>query len=89
MTIVVNEFEEMQKVSGKSVNTAAIQRAKTQLDKVASSILDIESNTKRSTGSQRRYNDEIRNGTNAAVGLAGKIKELWLCMPGHKVSKVC
>ena len=76
MTTVVTGFEEMQKVSGKAVNTATIQKAKMQLNEVAASILDIESHTKRSTSSQRRHNDEIRNGANAAAGLAGKIKSI-------------
>ena len=89
MTTVVTGFEEMQKASGKAVNTATIQKAKIQLNEVAASILDIESNTKRSISSQRRHNDEIRNGANAAAGLAGKSKVLSPCMLGLKVPKVC
>ena len=87
MTIVINEFEEMQKVSGKSVNTTAIRRAKTQLDEVASAILDIESNTKRSANSQRKYNAEIRNGNNAAAGLAGKIQSVVAMYAGIQGAK--
>ncbi len=87
MTIVVGEFEEMQKVSGKAVNTTAIQRAKTQLNEVAASILDIEANTKRSTNSQRKYNDEMRNGRNAAAGLAGKIQSIVAMYAGVQGAK--
>ena len=46
-----------------------------QLNEVSASILDIESNTKRSTNSQRKYNDEMHNG-NTAAGLAGKIQSI-------------
>ena len=65
----------MQKASGKSVNIATIQKDKMQLNEVSASILDIESNTKRLTNSQRKYNDEMRNG-NTAAGLAGKIQSI-------------
>lgn len=87
MTTVVTGFEEMQKASGKAVNTATIQKAKIQLNEVAASILDIESNTKRSTSSQRRHNDEIRNGANAAAGLAGKIKSVVAMYAGAQGAK--
>ena len=87
MTTVVTGFEEMQKASGKAVNTATIQKAKIQLNEVAASILDIESNTKRSISSQRRHNDEIRNGANAAAGLAGKIKSVVAMYAGAQGTK--
>ena len=87
MTTVVTGFEEMQKASGKAVNTATIQKAKIQLNEVAASILGIESNTKRSTSSQRRYNDEVRNGNTAAAGLAGKIKSIVAMYAGAQGAK--
>lgn len=74
--IVINSFENMQKVSGKAVNTKAIQDARSELAKARVSFNNIEKEINENRIAQENFNKSVRGGTSAASGLFGKLKSL-------------
>ena len=74
MDIVINSFDAMQTASGNSVDVSAIQQAREELARAEVVLNDIEQNADEAGDAQRRFNDQIRDGTTAADSLGGKLK---------------
>lgn len=74
MNIVLNSFEAMQRASGNSVDVSAIREARDELARAGAAFDSIEENIRNAGNQQDRFNRRIRDGTNAADGLWGKLK---------------
>ncbi|MCC5910149.1 MAG: hypothetical protein JJT76_06895 [Clostridiaceae bacterium] len=72
--IVINSFESLQDASGNAIDTNSIQAARQELARAESSFNEVERGIREAESSQQRFNDEMRNGQNAADGLARNIK---------------
>ena len=87
MTVVINEFERMQKVSSNAVNTSAIQQARGYINQVSTEIHRVENDIKQATNNQRKFNVELRNGGNVAAGLESKLKNIAAAYIGVRSAK--
>ena len=76
LNIVLNSFEQMQKVSSKAVDTKAIQTARSELSKAQVSFNKIEKEINENRIAQEKFNNSVRGGTSAANGLWSKLKSL-------------
>lgn len=74
LNIVLNSFEAMQRVSGRAVDTKSIQTARTELAKAQTQFNNIENEIRQNTTAQNQFNTSVRNGTNSAHALWGKLK---------------
>lgn len=73
MNVVINSFEALQTVSSNAVDTSSIQLAREELARAEVAFNNIEQEIKQADEAQRRFNDDIRDGTSAADGLLQKI----------------
>ena len=87
MTVVLNSFESMQRASGNSIDTSAIQEAREELARAETAFNSIEQNIRDSEQQQRRFNDSIRGGTSAAGGLWNKLKGIAATVGGLAATK--
>ena len=76
LNIVLNSFEHMQKVSGKAIDTKAIQTARSELSRAQVSFNKIEKEINENRIAQEKFNNSVRGGTSAANGLWGKLKSI-------------
>jgi len=72
LNIVLNSFEAMQTASSNSVDTSDIRQARDELARVETTLDGVEDNIRRANEQQQRFNDEIRNGANAASDIKSK-----------------
>lgn len=73
MNIVMSNFEELQRTSGKSIDTASITAARQELFRANSAIDKMEKNLKEVAAAQDNVNKEMREGNSLASGLGSKI----------------
>ena len=64
----------MQRVSSNAVDTSAIQDAREELARAETAFNQIEQEIRQADQAQDRFNDSIREGSNAANSLWGKLK---------------
>lgn len=76
MTSVINSFEAMQTASSNSVDTSDIRQARDELARVETTLDGVEDNIRRANEQQQRFNEEIRNGANAASDIKSKFMGL-------------
>lgn len=76
LTIVLNSFEAMQEASSNSVDTSAIRQARDELARTETTFDQIEQEIRQADQAQQNFNNEIRNGGNAADGLSSKIRSM-------------
>lgn len=76
MNIAISSFERMQRISGNAVDLENIRSARSELNNAEIQIREIEQEITRSENSQRRFNDEVRNGNGAADGLLSRFKQI-------------
>lgn len=76
LNIVLNSFEAMQGASSNSVNVADIQQARNELARVETTLDGVEDSIRQANEQQGRFNDNIRNGSNAASNLKSKFMGL-------------
>ncbi len=85
--IVINSFESMQRVSGKSVDTKSIATARQELSKAQVQFNKIEKEINDNTTAQNKFNSSVRNGTSAANGLWSKLKGIAATYLGFQAVK--
>lgn len=73
-SILINSFETMQRVSSNAVDTSAIQDAREELARAGAAFNQIEQEIQQADRAQERFNDSMREGSNTANSLWGKIK---------------
>jgi tape measure domain-containing protein len=85
LNIVINSFESMQKASSSPIDTSSIQTAREELAKATVGFDKIEEEIKENTTEQKKHNQSINDGANAAskfksilatVGMGIGVKEI-------------
>ena len=87
LNIVLNSFEHMQKVSGKAIDTKAIQTARSELAKAQVSFNNIEKEINENKIAQEKFNNSVRGGESAANSLWDKIKSIGAAYLGFQSVK--
>ena len=72
----LNAFEQVQRASGRAVNTAQIAQARSQLVGANAEIQDMADGYRRAAEQEENLNRGLRSGSNAAGGLLGKVKSI-------------
>lgn len=70
----LNAFEQVQRASGRAVNTAQIAQARSQLVGANAEIQEMAEGYRRAAEQEENLNRGLRSGSNAAGGLLGKVK---------------
>lgn len=76
LNIVLNSFEAVQTASGNAIDTSAIQEAREELARAGAQLDEIQDNIRDAEREQEGFNDRVRDGANAADGLANKFSKL-------------
>lgn len=72
----LNSFEQVQRASGRAVNAAQIAQARSQLVGANADIQEMAEGYRRAAQQEENLNRGLRNGTTAADGLLGKVKNI-------------
>ena len=76
LNIVLNRFEALQTASGNAIDSSAIQEAREELARAGSQLDEIQDHIRGAERTQGDFNDSVRDGANAADGLANKFSKL-------------
>ena len=74
LNTTLNAFEQVQRASGRAVDTAEIQAARAALVQANAQVDQMAEGYHRAAEQEEILNKGLRNGTNAADGLLGKVK---------------
>lgn len=74
LNTTLNAFEQVQRASGRAVDTAQIQAARAALVQANREVDEMAEGYHRAAEQEEILNKGLRNGTNAAGGLLGKVK---------------
>ena len=74
LNTTLNAFEQVQRASGRAVDTAQIQAARAALVEAHREVDDMAEGYRRAAQQEEVLNKGLRNGTSAADGLLGKVK---------------
>lgn len=74
LNTTLNAFEQVQRASGRAVDTAQIQAARAALVEANREVDDMVEGYRRAAEQEEVLNKGLRNGTSAADGLLGKVK---------------
>lgn len=74
LNTTLNAFEQVQRASGRAVDTAQIQAARAALVEANREVDDMAEGYRRAAQQEELLNKGLRNGTSAADGLLGKVK---------------
>ena len=74
LNTTLNAFEQVQRASGRAVDTAQIQAARAALVEANREVDDMAEGFRRAAQQEEVLNKGLRNGTSAADGLLGKVK---------------
>lgn len=74
LNTTLNAFEQVQRASGRAVDTAEIQAARAALVQANAQVDQMAEGYRRAAEQEEILNKGLRNGTNAADGLLGKVK---------------
>ena len=74
LNTTLNAFEQVQRASGRAVDTAQIQAARAALVQANREVDEMAEGYRRAAEQEEILNEGLRNGTNAAGGLLGKVK---------------
>ena len=72
----LHAFQTVQNASGQAIDTGMIRAAQIQIGQANRAIQEMEDNFRRAAEQEERLNNGIRNGTNAADGMLGKVKSI-------------
>ena len=72
LNTTLNAFEQVQRASGRAVDTAQIQAARAALVQANREVDEMAEGYRRAAEQEEILNKGLRNGTNAAGGLLGK-----------------
>lgn len=87
MGLVLNNFEAVQKASGKTMDTRSISAARQELGKASAGLKDMENNYRRCNDQQEQLNRRISTGSSRANGLLSKIKSIATAYLGINAAK--
>lgn len=73
VSMMVNQMEAMNAASGHMMDTSSIEIARQELARAAEQFNQIENEIHAADNAQQNFTNHIRDGTNAADGLLGKI----------------
>lgn len=76
LNTTLNAFEQVQRASGRAVDTAQIQAARAALVEANREVDDMAEGYRRAAQQEEVLNKGLRNGTSAADGLLGKVKSI-------------
>lgn len=76
LNIVISSFEELQRDSGKAVDTSSIQQAREELARMETQIDYVEQQIRQAGNQQDHFNDKIKQGQSATDGLIKKVTGL-------------
>lgn len=76
LNIVLDRFEAVQTVSGNAIDSSAIQEAREELARAGSQLDEIQDHIQGAERKQGDFNNSVRDGANAADGLANKFSKL-------------
>lgn len=76
VTTVINEFERVQGISGKTFNTAQMAQARAQLGMADTELKQIATDTARAKAEQSNYNSKVKEGKSLAGGLLSSVKSM-------------
>ena len=74
LNTTLNAFEQVQRASGRAVDTAEIQAARAALVQANAQVDQMAEGYRRAAEQEEILNKGLRNGTNAAGGLLGRVK---------------
>ena len=74
MSLMINNFEAVQRASGKAVNTADLAAARREIGAANALLDDMERNYRTINDQQEQLNNKISKGATASSGLLNKIK---------------
>lgn len=72
LNIVISSFEELQRDSGKAVDTSSIQKAREELARMETQIDGVESQIRQAANQQENFNNKINKGKSETDGLIKK-----------------
>lgn len=84
MGSVLDSFEAVQRASGRSFNTANIEKAKRELGAADAALNEMEESYRKCNNQQDQLNKRLGQGSSAANGLLGKIKGIASAYLGMK-----
>lgn len=84
MSLMLGNFEAVQRASGQSINTANISAARQEIGRANAQLDAMEQNYRAINDQQNNYNKSLRTGTANAGGLLSKIKGLATAYLGMK-----
>lgn len=73
MLTVIDSFSTLQDVTSRAVNIAALETAQRELQQIESQLVQFEDEIRQAAIAQNDFNNQLREGTNVANGLLGKI----------------
>jgi tape measure domain-containing protein len=76
ISTVTNSFESVQRVSQNAFNTTNIQATKVELNRVDSSVEQVDQAIKKASNSQQQFNKGMQDGGSAANGLMEKVRNI-------------
>lgn len=85
MNVALNSFEAMQRTSKNAVDTASIQKARSELAKAELAFDGIEQEIRQANEQQKKFNTNVKNGESAASGLWNKLKGVAAVIGGGMV----
>ena len=74
--LVISSFESMQKVSGKSIDTASLRTARQEIAKAQVAMNGVEQEIIQAKNAQNNFNNKVKQGSGAVTNLWGKVKGL-------------
>lgn len=76
LNITISSFEALQAASSNAVDTSSIQSARAELNKAEIAFNEVEQEIRQANEQQQKFNNEIRNGQDAANGLHSKFTKI-------------
>lgn len=73
MNIIINSFGQMEHASANAIDVSSLNAARSELARVGTAMQQVENNIEQAAQQQNNLNNQIKNGDNAAGGLASKI----------------
>ena len=72
----LHAFQTVQNASSQAIDTGTIRAAQVEIGQANQLIQEMEDSYRRAAEQEERLNNGIRNGTNAADGMLGKVKSI-------------
>lgn len=73
LNIIISSFEQLQRDSGRAVDTSSIQQAREELARAEVTMNGVEQEIRQAANQQQNFNDKIKQGQSASDGLLKKV----------------